>query len=118
MEIIQAIQTRRSVRRYKDRAVPPELIRQLIQAARLAPSWANSQTWRFVVVSDEATRHRLAELFKYNRAAEAIKQAPITIVSCSEMGLSGHLRGQKVSDKSWHLFDLGLRPGEPVAGGA
>ncbi len=87
--------------------MPPRLLEEVLEAARWAPSWANTQTWRFVIVSDDALRQRLAELFSSNRAAQAMRQAPLVIVSCSEMGRSGCLGGKRVSEKQWHLFDLG-----------
>ena len=105
--MFQAIKMRRSIRRYKCQPVPPDLLEKVLEAARQAPSWANTQTWRFVVVSDEAFRQRLAQIFPMNRAAESVRQAPIAVVSCAELGKSGCLRGQWVSDKAWHLFDLG-----------
>ncbi len=107
MDVIQAIKTRRSIRRYKSEAVPSALLAQVLEAARLAPSWANNQCWRFVIVSDAGLRARLAELFPYNRSAAALRQAPVVIVSCAELEKSGYLRGIKVSEKAWHLFDLG-----------
>jgi nitroreductase len=107
MEIFQAIKARRTVRRFKETPVPPETLAAMLDAAHKAPSWANTQSWRFIVVENKDTREKLAGFFPDNRAAGALAEAPVLIVSCSELGRAGWLRGKKVSDKSWHLFDLG-----------
>jgi nitroreductase len=52
MDLMDAIQTRRSIRKYKDEPVPKETINQLLTTATLAPSASNSQPWAFVVVQD------------------------------------------------------------------
>jgi nitroreductase len=107
MEVIQAINARRTIRRYKDKPVSPEILAAVLDAARQAPSWANSQTWRFIIIKDKELRLKLAALFPHNRGAGALAQAPAVIVSCAELNRAGWLRGEKKSDKSWHLFDLG-----------
>jgi nitroreductase len=53
MDVLQAIQSRRSVRRFKADPLPKESVEAILDAARLAPSGKNSQPWRFVVVQNE-----------------------------------------------------------------
>jgi len=60
MDVYEAIATRRSVRRYKAEAVPPEVLARILDAGRRAPSGHNRQPWRFVVVQEEARRRALA----------------------------------------------------------
>jgi len=115
MEVMQAIKERRSVRRYKPEPVSDEAIDTVLDAARWSPSWANSQCWRFVVVRDPETRAELAGALrgtapgKENRAAAAIRSAPVVIVACAELGKSGYYKGEQMTDKSdWFMFDVGL----------
>ena len=61
MELKQAICDRRSIRKYEDKEVPAELVLELLEAARQAPSSANCQPWRFVVVRSEEKRNALRE---------------------------------------------------------
>lgn len=61
MDVMEAIAKRQSVRRYLDKEIPPELLGQLLEAARLAPSASNRQDWKFVVVRDSAIREQVAE---------------------------------------------------------
>ena len=60
---------RRSVRHFSDRAVPRPVIEECLRAAGSAPSGANMQPWRFVVVSDPAVKRQIRE------AAEAEERA-------------------------------------------
>ncbi|TRO50072.1 nitroreductase, partial [Candidatus Bathyarchaeota archaeon] len=59
MNIFDAIKTRRSVRKYKPEPVLDEHLKQILEAARLAPSAGNKQPWRFVVVRDPELRRKL-----------------------------------------------------------
>ncbi|MCA1730795.1 MAG: TIGR03668 family PPOX class F420-dependent oxidoreductase [Actinobacteria bacterium] len=59
--LMNAIQGRRSVRRYLDREVPEEAIEKVLEAARWAPSPHGRQPWRFAVITQEVTKVRLAE---------------------------------------------------------
>jgi nitroreductase len=61
METIQAIRSRRSVRKYQQRLVPHEVIEQIIADAAYAPSWKNTQIARYVLVEDRATIDKMAE---------------------------------------------------------
>jgi nitroreductase len=53
MEVFEAIKARRSVRSYTPEPVPDEVLRRLLEAARLAPSAMNYQPWRFIVVRSQ-----------------------------------------------------------------
>lgn len=56
MDVKQAIESRRSIRRFKPDALPHETIEMILNAARLSPSGKNNQPWQFVVVQgDERT---------------------------------------------------------------
>jgi nitroreductase len=118
MEVLEAIKTRRSVRRYKTTPIDDKTIELVLEAARWAPSWANTQCWRFVVVRDGKIKNKLAATLiaispdRPNRATEAMKNAPVVIVACAELGKSGYSRGEPkepVTDKGdWFMFDVAL----------
>ena len=61
MDVISAIQQRRSIRRYQSKPVPAEDLKIILECARLAPSAGNRQPWHFLVVREEETKRRLAE---------------------------------------------------------
>ena len=76
---MEAIKTRRSIRKYKSTPVPESLLKDVLNAARLAPSADNSQPWKFVVVRDEQTKLRLANA---SNGQKFMAQAPVIIVAC------------------------------------
>jgi nitroreductase len=110
METLEAIKTRRSIRKYKTTPVDDKTLALVLEAAQLAPSWDNSQCWRFIVVKDAQMRNELANTMpKSNPALNAVKQAPITLVACAQLGKAGYLDGKLESDKGdWYMFDLAL----------
>jgi nitroreductase len=110
MDVIEAIKTRRSIRRYKNLPVSDRDLNTILDAARWAPSWANTQCTRFIVVTDLEKKSKLADtLATDNRGAFAIKQAPVLIVACAEIGKSGYMKGELGSDKGdWFMFDVAL----------
>ncbi|MBE2888176.1 nitroreductase family protein [Geobacter anodireducens] len=90
MELLQALQDRRSIRKYKDTPVGREAVEHLLEAARLAPSWKNQQCWRFLVVTDAAKREKiLAGFGDDNPGKKGIAAAPVTIVVCADPAESG-----------------------------
>ncbi len=61
MELFDAIRTRRSIRSYKKDPVPEELVREILDAARWAPSGKNRQHWHFIVIKDEDLKKEVGE---------------------------------------------------------
>jgi len=84
----EAIEQRRSIRKFKPDPVPQEQIDALLDSARLAPSACNAQPWRFKVVKDEDTRLKLAQI-AFNQTF--IASAPVVFVCCVD--INGYLDG-------------------------
>ncbi len=76
---------RRSIRRYKPDPVPEEMITQILEAGRWAPSASNRQPWTFIVVQDAAMRREVAQhaAFFFIRWAH-VEEAPLLIVLCGD----------------------------------
>lgn len=81
MNISEAIKKRRSIRKYLQKPIPDDLIYQLLESARLAPSGVNVQPWCFIVVTEEQKRQRLQEA-AFNQ--KFIGQAPVVIACCGD----------------------------------
>ncbi len=64
MELLSAIQNRRSIRRYKDKEIPHDHLIEILEAARLAPSGANRQPWQLIVVTDAERKRGLVPICK------------------------------------------------------
>lgn len=83
MTLLEAIKARRSIRKYISDDVPEELIEQMLEAARLAPSGSNGQPWRFIVVRDAEVRKEICQIL---RNQKFIEEAPVTIVCFAVLG--------------------------------
>lgn len=114
MDLFEAVRTRRSVRKYSDKPVEDEKLQAVLEAVRLAPSWANMQCWRMVVVKDKSVKEKISELsfvesyfspkgYKANPSKKALADAPVVIVLCADPAQSGAIRGQ-----DYYLTDCGI----------
>jgi nitroreductase len=110
MDVIWAIKTRRSIRKFKPDPVEEEKLWAVLEAARWAPSWANTQCWEFIIVKNSYTKEKLVEtLTPRNPARDAVGKAPIVIVACARLGVSGFKDGKPVTDKGdFYMFDVAL----------
>lgn len=112
MDVMEAVRKRKSIRAYKNTPIDDKTLTTVLEAARLAPSWANTQTWRFIAIKDKDIKTRLIDtsLRAGNRGFEALRQAPIAIVACAEMDRAGCREGKPVTDKEgyWFMFDVAL----------
>lgn len=79
--VIEAIRTRRSVRRYRPGPVSRETLELIVDCGRLAPSANNVQSWEFVVVTEPARLERVAAIATYGRF---IRDAAACIVICAD----------------------------------
>jgi nitroreductase len=82
LTVREAIQQRRSIRKFLDKPVPAEMINEILEAARLAPSASNRQPWRFIVVTDPKERAKLRRIC-WDQAF--IEQAPVVFVCCADL---------------------------------
>lgn len=113
MNAIECIKTRRSIRKFEDRAVEPEVIADIVDVAAFAPSWKNSQTTRYIAVLDKDLKDRLAKEcmmgFEYNIGTAS--GAPAMMVITTVNGRSGYERdGSATTSKGthWQSFDAGI----------
>jgi coenzyme F420-0:L-glutamate ligase/coenzyme F420-1:gamma-L-glutamate ligase len=101
--IMDSIKKRRSIRKYSPRKVKSNVLREVLEAAEWAPSAHNAQPWRFIVLTEEATKQVLAEAMadawtadmakdgvtieaqKRKESIERFTHAPALIVACLTM---------------------------------
>lgn len=84
MEILQAIKTRRSIRKYQDKAIPTEVIKDILEAAMFAPSAGNEQPWQFVILEE---RNLLDAVPSICPTASMCRHSPAAILVCSDSTL-------------------------------
>lgn len=77
LDLMEAIKARRSIRKFEPQAVPAEMVQQMLEAARIAPSGSNIQPWRFIVVRDLETRQALRQICS---GQKFIEEAPLVFV--------------------------------------
>ncbi|MBN2053641.1 nitroreductase family protein [bacterium] len=87
MDTLEAIFTRRSIRRYEDRPVPDEQVETLLRAAMAAPSAGNQQPWHFIVIR---ARSLLAAIPSVHPYAAMTPNAALAICICGELTLERH----------------------------
>lgn len=81
MELIDAIHSRRSIRKYRNTPVPAEMIETVIRAAMAAPSAGNQQPWHFIVITD---RTRLDAIPAFHPYSRMVLTAPAAILVCGD----------------------------------
>ncbi len=110
MEVKDAIFSRRSIRAFTHYHVSDDEIRSVIDAARYAPSWANTQAWEFIVVRDRELIRRVTETYsETNPARKCSLAASAVIVACAKTKVSGCKGGvERTKFHEWFMFDLGM----------
>lgn len=114
MDLIKGIKERRSVRKFQDKKISREVIEEIVETARFAPSWKNTQIVRYIVVDD---KEKIAEIasdkctygFTYNIKTLA-GAAAIVILTYVE-GVSGYEKDGSFSTQKgdgWQMFDAGI----------
>ena len=80
METLEAIFTRRSIRKFSDRQIQESDINRLLKAGMYAPSANNSQPWHFVVINERELLDRIPTFHPWSKMCF---QAPLAIVVCA-----------------------------------
>ncbi len=96
MKGLEAVLSRRSIRKYTDQPVPDEVVKQLLEAAMSAPSANNKQPWHFVVIRDREILDAIPTFHPYSRM---LKEAALAILVCGDTQ-SQTLAGYWVQDCS------------------
>ena len=91
MDFSKVVEKRRSIRRYKSKPVSDDLIKEVLESAKVAPSAGNRQPCHFIVVKDGETK-KVLELRDW------ALEAPVIIVGCTDPSLSPR----------WHLVDFAI----------
>lgn len=92
MDVFEAIQGRRSVRKYQTKEISEELITKILSAAIMAPSAGNRQAWEFIIARDLKTKKALAQA-AYDQVF--IANAPVVIIVCANQRRSAQRYGSR-----------------------
>lgn len=92
MQTLDAIKTRRTIRKFTEEPVSHEVIEKIVEASAYAPSWKNTQTARYIIIEETALKDRIAREavmgFEWNTGI--ILGAPVLVVLASVPGKSGY----------------------------
>lgn len=97
MNLLEIIQTRRSIRKYQSTEVEQEKLDYIIECARLAPSAVNFQPWQFYIVKSQEAKENLFEC--YHNKWFSTNPAPVFIIACGDKSASW----KRKSDAKDHL---------------
>jgi nitroreductase len=97
MEAWDAIRSRRNVRAFEDRPIPPEDLDRILEAAWRTPSARNEQPWDFVVCTDRETLRRLAATW---RGAGHVAGSAATVVLVAPIPADQR-------ERDWIEYDMG-----------
>ena len=96
MDALDAIISRRSIRKYTPDPVPDDLVQKILGAAMNAPSAGNQQSWQFIVVNERKSLDAIAEILPHGKM---LNQAACAIVVCGDLSHEKH-KGYWVQDCS------------------
>lgn len=102
MDVKEAIEKRRSIRKYQDKEVSENLIKEILEAGRLAPSGCNVQPTRYFIIKDKKTKERLKQKGAFEQ--NFVYDAPVIIVLCGNPKDYDNLEGVR------YLQEEGILP--------
>lgn len=113
MNTTDCIKTRRSIRAYKEEAISQDVIKEVVDLARFAPSWKNTQIARYYVVQDVALKQNIAEncMMGFTFNTKTLTNAPALVVLAYVEKRSGYERDGSFStskEDRWEMFDAGI----------
>lgn len=79
MELLEAMKARRSIRKYRPTPIPEGLLKEVLSAARMAPTGNNAQPWKFIIITDEDIKRKLVQACN---GQKFIAEAPVVIAGC------------------------------------
>lgn len=107
----ECITGRRSIRSFKDKPIPHELLTQVVETASYAPSWKHTQIVRYIAVEGE-TKQKLAQCTStYPNNGRIMENAPMVIAVTVIKGRSGFERDGSYTTQrgdSWQMYDAGV----------
>ena len=113
MEFTEVAKNRRSVRRYNEKSVDMGIIKNILETVRFSPTWKNSQTSRFTVITDKELKNRIARegTGGFSKNCDNITSAPVLVVLSTVDNISGYNPdGSATTTKGshWQSFDAGI----------
>ena len=113
MNAKECLETRRSIRKYKSDPIPVDVINEIVETAKYAPSWKNTQIARYHVITNPSLKETIANTcvcgFTFN--TKTLLQAPAIVIVSYVTGRCGYERdGSFTTNKGdrWEMFNAGI----------
>ncbi len=81
-EVLNAVKSRRTIRRFKPDPIDDEKLQMILEAGRWAPSFSNLQPWKFIIIKDQNLKNKLDKASRENVLHLGINEAPVVILVC------------------------------------
>ena len=111
MDVKTCIETRRSIRKFTEQEVSKDTIQDLVLTASYAPSWKNTQTTRYIAITDPKIKERLGEECCAEHNREIINGSAVLVATLIVDKRSGYERDgsySTVRQDNWQAFDNGI----------
>lgn len=110
MSFLNLINRRQSVRKYTNKPVDREIIRQLVQAVHMAPSACNSQPWKLIIVDESELKNKVAKatFSKTVSFNKFVMEAPVIAVFVIEKAKLIAQIGGKLKNQEYPQYDIGI----------
>ena len=110
MDLAHLIRIRQSVRRYQPKPVEEQILQELIEAVRLAPSACNSQPWKLILVNDPDLKNQIADA-TFSRAVSfnsfSLEAPVIAVITIEKPKLTAWV-GSLIQQREYPLIDIGI----------
>lgn len=113
MQLTEGLKTRRSVRRYTDELVSHTVFEEIIDVAKMAPTWKNTQTLRYILVQNEEIIGKICEdcLLGFEHNEKTLSKCKNLVILTQVNGRCGYEKdGSFTTSKGtgWEMFDAGI----------
>ena len=113
MQTLDAIKSRRTIRKFTGDAVSHEVLEKIVEASAYAPSWKNTQTARYIIIEETDLKNRIAReaVMNFDWNTNIILGAPVLVILASISGRSGYEKDGSYSTSKkdkWEMFDAGV----------
>jgi len=102
LEVLEAIRTRRTIRKFKSEPVSDDLVEKVLEAGRWAPTGSNLQPWRFVVIKNQAILDMIRKV-----SPGYLGATPMAIAVCSDKA-TAHAKGGKLGRDYLTIADCSM----------
>jgi nitroreductase len=108
MDFSELTLKRQSNRKYAEQPVEEDIVRQCLEAARMAPSANNAQNWHFIVVTDTVLKQQVAEQAASLGMNKFVQQSPVIVAVVAEKPVFINRLGNLIQNKDYVQIDLGI----------